>query len=128
MAGGDWCDMEENLVAKYAAGTADVRELNRSIGETWRTALSNSQSRAEIAALLGVQENELDAENPPFRADIAHLSTFNPEIFITLTASRNAQQERYLDLWRKYIHEGINPPGSNRMGQERPLDEDEDWG
>jgi hypothetical protein len=126
---GDLSDMEKNLIAKYAVGTTDLEQLNRSIAQTWRTILLDSKSRAEIAALLGVHENELDAENPPFRADAEHLSTTDPEILITLTAGRKARQAPYLchsyiDLWRSYIHERVNPIGSNRLGQEKAHDED----
>src|SRR5690242_2411963 len=97
--------MEETLVAKYAIGTAALEQLNQTIADTRRAALSDSQSRAEIANLLGVQENELDAENPPFRADVAHASFADPEIFITLTAGRYAGRAR--SLWRNYIHARI---------------------
>src|SRR5262249_22286509 len=133
-------DREESLVAKYGTGAADEEQLNRSIAETWRRVLSDSNQRAEIAALLGAQENELDPEKPPFRAEQKGSGIFGGEILIALAvgfaigfvteigkgvgsqAGKKARQA-LRDLWLDHIRDGVNPLGTSRLGEEKVLDE-----
>jgi len=135
-------DREETLVvAKYATGAAENEQLNRSIADTWRAALSDPKKRTEIATLLGAQENELDPERPPFYAQQRGSGTFGGEILIGLAvgfaigfttevgkgvgseAGKKARQA-LRSLWNRHFHRNVNPPGSGDLGPEQDLEED----
>lgn len=127
---------EKNLVARYASGAADQDELNTSIADAWRAALSDPKERKEIAALLDAQESELDPDNPPFEAEVRGAGTFGAEILIALgkgvaigiaTAVGKGVGEHvgkramdsFRELWSRYICRRVSPPGSGRLGQEK---------
>lgn len=127
---------KERFIAKCASGTADQEQLKTSIADAWRAALEDTKERAEIAALLGARESELDPDNPPFRADIRGAGTFGAEILIALAVGfavgfaegfgkgvgskageKAAQVLR--DLWTHHIRDRVSPPGSGRLGPEK---------
>jgi hypothetical protein len=127
---------EESFVAKSASGTADEEQLNISIADAWRAALTDSKERAEIAALLGVQESELDPDNPPFRAVVEGAGVFGADILILLAVSfgvgfakefgkRLGSQAAKMaagalrGLWTDHMRNRVSPPGSGRLGPEK---------
>ena len=129
----------EILVAKTASGSADQEQLNGAIAEAWRLALEGSKERAEIATLLGVQESELNPDNPPFRAEVEGAGTFGAEILILLATSfvtgfakefgeRIGRQvgktaaDAVKRLWTDYMRDRVSPPGSGWLGPEKEDD------
>ena len=76
----------ERVIAVSASGTADQEELDEAIANAWQAALSDERERAEIAALLGTQEEELDPSIPPFQVHVRGAGTFGAEILIALAA------------------------------------------
>ena len=62
---------EGRILIKCHAGTADEAQLNDSIRNTWRLAISDPKQRSEIASLLGVNENALDPNKAPFEAEVS---------------------------------------------------------
>ena len=126
----------ESVIAKYASGTADEEQLNALIADAWRAALKNSKERAEIAALLGVQESGLDPENPPYRAEVSGAGTFGAEILIALAVGftlgfatefgkgvggkvGKEAAKAFAGLWTAHIRNRVSPPGSGRLGLEK---------
>lgn len=125
----------EGFVAKSASGTADEGQLNTLIADAWRVALADPRERAEIATLLGAQEDELDPDNPPFRADVRGAGTFGAEILIALAvgfavgfaeefgkgvggqAGKKAAKA-LRNLWIYHIRDRVSPPGTGRLGPE----------
>lgn len=127
---------DEYVVAKHDSGTRDEEQLNTSIAHAWREALEDPKERAEIADLLGVQEGELDANNPPFRAEVKGAGTFGADILIALAvgfalgfakkfgeeiggAAGKKAAEQLRILWRYHIRDRVSPPGSGQLGPEK---------
>ena len=124
------------LSQKASQGTADKDQLDLSIASAWQVALQDSNERAEIAALLGVQESDLDPNSPPFRADIRGAGTFGAEILIALAVgfvvgfakdfgkgmgsqAGKKSAEALRNLWTDHIRDRASPPGSGRLGPEK---------
>jgi hypothetical protein len=129
-------DDDDQVIVRITSGSADGEELNRLIANAWRDALSDSKERAEIAALLGAQEDELDQNNPPFQAEVEGAGTFGAEILIALAAgfavgfakefgktlgraAGKRAAEVLLDLWSDHIRHRVSPPGSGRLGRDK---------
>lgn len=125
---------EGEIIARSAAGRADEEQLGVLISEAWHTALSEPGEKAEIAALLGVKEDELDPARPPFRAEIAEAGLTGGEVLIALAlgfaggftkdmagAAGRATAQKLRELWTDYIRDRVSPPGTGKLG--RPKDD-----
>jgi len=126
----------ERVIAISASGTADQEELDKAIVDAWRAALSDEKERAEIAAILGAKEAELDPSTPPFEVHVRGAGTFGAEILIALAvgfavgvAKGFSEEEGSLvgkaaakslnRLWIEYIRDRVSPLGTGRLGPEK---------
>jgi hypothetical protein len=126
----------KTLVTKCASGTADEGELKISIAEAWRAVLKDPKERAEIAALLGAEESELNPEDPPFSAEVEGSGTFGAEVLIALGTGFSVgfvkefgkgigsqlgrkAADALRDLWIDHIRDRVSPPGTGRLGPEK---------
>jgi hypothetical protein len=117
------------VIAKTGAGTADEAGLDSLIGKAWRAALSDPNEKARIASLLGVNQDELDPDQPPFAAEIAGSGFTGAEVLIAVAggfvigiakelggAAGKAAAKRLRELWEDYMRDRVSPPGSGKLG------------
>ena len=126
----------DSVIAISASGTADEEQLDEAIAEAWRTALLDQRERAEIAAILGTQESELDPSIPPFQARVRGAGMFGAEILIALAVGfavgaakgfgeeegesvGKAAAKALNRLWLEHIRGRVSPPGTGRLGPEK---------
>jgi hypothetical protein len=119
----------EDIVARHKAGNAAPNVLNDEIVAAWRELLSNPAGKADAARLLGVPEDKLLSEQPPFEAEQIGSGLTGGEVIIVLTASfavgfakevggqlgKDAAR-RLRELWIEYMSDRVSPPGSNKLG------------
>jgi hypothetical protein len=60
------------------------------IKEAWGAALSDPKEKADIATLLGVKENELSPDEPPFHAEITGAGFTGGEVLMPPAGPRYA--------------------------------------
>jgi hypothetical protein len=119
-------------IAREVSGTADEPHLNILIGEAWSTVLDDPKEKAEIAALLGVAESELDPKQPPFHAEIIGSGVTGAEVLIALasgfvlglakdsgSAAGKAASKKLRELWADFMRDRVSPPGSGKLGAPR---------
>jgi hypothetical protein len=140
-----WSSPGEFAIAKASSGTDDEERFNAAIALAWRTALDDPEERVEIAELLEVKDNDLEKENPPFRAEVRGAGFLGSEILIALAIgfalgiAKSFGEEAgeivgkpagrktvaaLRALWINHFRDRVNPPGSGRMGPEKEDDEE----
>jgi hypothetical protein len=126
----------DRVIAKNGVGTVDEPGLAPLIGNAWRIALSDPKDKAEIAALLGAKQDELDPDRPPFTAEIAGAGFTGAEVLIAVavgfvtgvakdlgSAAGKGAAKQLREIWEDYMRDRVSPPGSGKLGA--PKDEAE---
>jgi hypothetical protein len=126
---GDPMTEQENqdpmVIAEHATGSvSDPEELNLKISEAWASLISKPMKKAEIAKALGVSEEKLRSENPPFNAYPGPAGIIETTILILLAkgfvggvgaAAGKATFEYLRSLWNE-VAEPLEDPRTQTIG------------
>ena len=99
------------VIAEHASGSvSDPKDLNKKITKEWEILISNSTKKADIARALGVAEDKLRSDQPPFSASGGPSGVIETTILILLAkgflggvgaAAGKATFEHLQFLWKE---------------------------
>ncbi|QPB24570.1 hypothetical protein [Rhizobium sp. 007] len=128
------------IIERSEAGNLGGNELNARILEVWQEMLDEPGGRAQVAAVLGVKESELDPAKPPVSAADGPSGAIISTVIISAVtafvvgaagaagkqagdvagkAATEALVAAIRDFWNSRMRRKVTPPGTNDLGRAR---------
>jgi hypothetical protein len=78
---------ENRLVARHLAGSTDPEQLDDKVAKAWSSALNDPQDGAKVAAILGLNQQDLQDVPPPFKTEVRKAGLTGAEIVVVFAGA-----------------------------------------